>query len=411
MGNIAIIKENLKKRANQIAFISFEMLLFLGCTNIFSLQGYLITAALVIAFFSFFINKQFVLDKSFFFLCFFCLSYYLSILFWNGFKINDIVYYLFGPLVAYQIGQNSIHTYNSKPFILITIFSMALGFFTSAVTSIITTVYQQGILFDGGYLITAWPYQIYLRTGLSLYLLSFSSLCFPLILVKNDLRKWYSLPLFVLAIVFAVWSSSVAGNRSFILVIAGIVLFFCINAIIKFKKFYLLALFSFVIVLPLIVVFLFYANIIAPPEWLLNINVIKRFLSGGSDISRSDLYIEFFENCYKYPFGGMNKILTYVHNVWLDVYNYGGLIPFVLETIIIVDYIIKMRRYSISVPPSSFTKICLITLSLGIAFLSLFEPLVQANIFVLFPLFIIYGYICRKNKKRFTNIVFKVEKI
>ena len=106
---------------------------------------------------------------------------------------------------------------------------------------------------------------------------------------------------------------------------------------------------------------------------------------------------------FKYPLGGYRMDLaglSLVHNVWLDIANASGLIPFALflgyTLISIWDLMVLLRNRTIC----QFDKSILSGLYLTFVLYYMVEPALEANIQYLLPWFFLNGLICIYSKAK-----------
>lgn len=127
------------------------------------------------------------------------------------------------------------------------------------------------------------------------------------------------------------------------------------------------------------------------------IPILDRFLSGGSDSMRIEIYKSFFINFWKYPLGGLSlsgdlfngfSSTQYAHNVWLDVYGIAGIIPFVCFTYLTIIAFTAITIF-IRSRDSTFQGITLIVAFVGLCAVFLFEPVIQSDPYV-FALFFMF---------------------
>ena len=192
-------------------------------------------------------------------------------------------------------------------------------------------------------------------------------------------------------ICFCFITSTLSGNRS--LTIIFIIFFFVLGFLNVLKirqktlKITSLSLIGALFILGILILF----GVVKLP---FKLAFLERVLdpAKNSDSARLELYMVFFKNFYKYPFGGLNTIseLNYVHNIFLDMYTYGGLIPFVLFAAFAVDMAKKLSDSKDKLKISKGRYMLYLSLFVLTIGLGLFEPIYNANQSILSPLLIIY---------------------
>lgn len=384
--------------------------LFLTCSNIFGFQKYYNILFSLAAFAYIIVNGKIIIDIRFCLATIFSFSYMLCCLLNNGFHLNFVFY----PLLILLLQQFifSLPTNVSERHLLAMLFSSALGFFISFCLIILASIKHQGFLFNGGYLTTFWKNEeggIMNRTGLSLYGVGALSFSFSLLFGTKKWKTMQSVTTSLLTIFFITAMSLVATNRSLVVVIILSVFGFGIGLILKSKSKTVSTITIVTLCAAFAILFAVFTGILKMPDSFYQIPIIRRFLSSdyNSDSERLKLYKIFFTNFYKYPFGGLNNLtnFTHVHNIFLDIYTYGGLIPFVIFIMFVVD-LFRMIFFI-----SKKERICKQTLLLFISYivftfgLGLFEPIYNANPNVMTPVFLFYFYMIYKvdREKQYFN--------
>ena len=84
--------------------------------------------------------------------------------------------------------------------------------------------------------------------------------------------------------------------------------------------------------------------------------------------------------------------ITFVHNVFLDFYVYGGVVPFLVFSLMVGYLVYKLIKNAVYGRNGLFEIIIGVSL-VGILSLGMMEPIYQANPNCLMPLFIYFFYI------------------
>lgn len=372
----------LKHKEKILSFFIYAIYLFslLGCANIFGLQGEMLMISAFFMALSILLEGRMIIDKFSIGSIVFFTSYLLSFIINKAFTLNALFYTLY-----FIILNQFIYCFSRKKSVIFhLVLSISIGLFISSLFIVIATIWNQGFQFDGMNLNFFWTTNndvFVSRTGLSLYGINLVAICSVLLIFKNKYKTRYTVPLFLFVILFTLVAGSVAGNRSLIvayfILYFFIILFFLWN---KSKK--ALNIFLAVVFVCVLLFFLFLFQIIPIPDFLMKITIIKRFFDSNynSNSERFQIIVNFFNQFYKYPFGGMYNIdgFTYVHNIFLDFYAFGGIIPFLFSSFFFIDYIrriigiIKIKIYSLLSLLVIFTFVAIVGLGL-------FEPIFQAN--------------------------------
>ena len=355
--------------------------IFFGCTNIFSLQGYSIVFGALMIYISCFLKGAFKPNRHFWLLVCFCLSYAVFSFLSGEKKLNSFVsaiaYSVFVPI---SIGLSILQDPKNIKLRKGLIWSMAVGLaFSSVLTVLATYIYTGSNLSD--VLITFWSDDGMARTGIQLYFIPLFSLSFAYFwkLKRNLHRKdyWFGFIGLLFYDVFVFYFSMEIGNRAIFISFAAIFVYAVIRLINAAKsRIFRISCYIVLALIVLVIIGLFF-GILPVPEFLANIPVIERFLNGGSNSQRLSLYIEFLQNFWRYPFGGVFVEITdtYVHNFLLDIYSFGGILPFAFFIILLICYICHFRRINSEYSLGDLNKF----LFVGVFSLGMFEPLFIAN--------------------------------
>ncbi len=154
----------------------------------------------------------------------------------------------------------------------------------------------------------------------------------------------------------------------------------------------------FLSVIFLVLVIFMRFNILGLTDAMKKIPFLNRIVSGGTNAKRSAIYSAFFENFWKFPFGGLKQSGSlvygdYVHNAFFDIYAVAGLIPMVCFTYFFV------RFYYLCVVKKAYRDdflsfLFLSSMVLSLFAMSLFEPIFDINgyyfasVFGLFSIFV-----------------------
>ena len=377
-----------KKYLSNIVFVMASLLAFLGMANIFSLQGYLILASSILLFLYYLINGFKKPSLFFWLLLAFGAFYNLFSFINNVWSFRQIVYFIIFPcsiyfLVAYEAQNNY-----KKPKIYFLCF--AFGMFISAIITILATFRFYGFSLSRSQPIlnSLLNYEIIARTGLSLYLMPLSVLAFAYVIdCKFNNRSLIKCTIFLLSfivIIFSIVCSNNIGNRAYIVafLIAVIIISF-FKVILINNEFLKYATLSIILLLVIFILCLLFGFV---PDFLSSIPVFSRFSSGGSNSARITLYKEFFTCFLLHPFGGTYHYITdiYVHNFWLDIYNFTGIIPFGLFTFLFVRSLYYYGKQYFGNNNLSKEQKLFFYGMISMFAIGLFEPIFQANCFTYF---------------------------
>lgn len=291
-------------------------------------------------------------------------------------------------------------------YLFLFLFSFFFGTFSQAAFSMGKTYTYYGFLTEVRNYIDIWennPNYNNIRCTLLSVLLLPASVVSIIVAIKN--KKRVELIVFSAILnVFSIYFMAKLGNRGYfvsllfaLLGIGGLYIYKYYNKSLKKP----LIIFALVFLFLLLIYFLISINILGILDALVKIPVLYRFFVGGSNGSRISLYKEFFQVFWKYPFGGMNqkKVLQsglYVHNLWLDVYTIGGIIPFV--SFMFLTYLTLKEIFTSK--ENKWENILFSSFAFSMMGISLFEPTINANGYFYSMFFALFSYITWQKKKK-----------
>ena len=355
----------------------------LGCTNLFSLQGYLLLVGTVIVAASAILDGGLQFNRKYIVLVLFCFSFFaFSFISGEDRTVRNLLYnfcyYVFMPVVLSAVFFQRSHDRNAKK---AAIWSIATGFAVGGWLLIVSTYLYAGNDFDS-VIVSFWDNRSISRTGIQLYFVPLFALSFSWFLnVKrcNGLRYWFVFVALMLYDAFVFYYSLEIGNRAIFVSIAAVIVFFFLLLVSKLRSTKIKLAIIVICILMILLIVGMTLGILPMPDFLANIPVIKRFLAGGSNSQRVKLYMQFFANFWRYPFGGTYHAIDdrYVHNFILDIYTFGGIIPFFLFLVLLVWYLCGLKsaeaKYTLGYDG--------LFLFVGIFAIGMFEPLFEANAF------------------------------
>lgn len=373
-------------------FLFFGLsLLFFGCSNILSLQGYLIVLGASMLYVSCLLKGAFKPSKYFWLLVCFCVSYAIFSFLSGDRTVRSLIsafsYSIFVPIgISLPIFQDPTNVKLRKGII----WSMAAGLAVSAFFTVLATYLYAGRDL-GDILITFWDEESTVRTGIQLYFIPLFSISLAYFFGwKRSLHSatyWVGFIGFAIFDIFVLYFSLEIGNRAIFVSFVALFLYVLIRIINTAKSRTFKITFFVFLSIVLIVALGLFLGILPVPDFLANIPVIERFLNGGSNNRRLSLYIDFIQNFWKYPFGGTFHDIkdVYVHNFILDIYTFGGIIPFAFFLVLLFLFFKNFKYLNSNAYLHDDVKFLLV----GIFFLGMFEPLFQANpLYISFVLFL-----------------------
>ncbi len=331
-------------------------------------------------------HNNFKVDKLLVYIFGFSVSY-IFFLYLNNFTVGPgyTIYCLFYPSIFYLVGKYLGNKYD-KNIILLFLLIIFVSFEFITLKNILTSVFTGEIIrLDRsieditGFELSATLYGVIVSVGLA---------GIPMILVKtnNKIESRLKILFFFLGILSLLSVIHLVNRTGIIILLADFILLFFL--LMKEKKMS----FSTFIVLIILIVGVNY--------WLSNNSIIRdayllredasSWTTGGDRISR---WVESISCIYKQPWGGgvyEGSFRHYAHNLWLDVLEIGGIVPFIFLVIGTIKAI-KLNIVCVSEGQNKSVFFSNYMALLGLTFfLQCFvEPIMEANIiyFCLYTLF------------------------
>ena len=284
-------------------FLFFGLsLLFFGCSNILSLQGYLIVLGASMLYVSCLLKGAFKPSKYFWLLVCFCVSYAIFSFLSGDRTVRSLIsafsYSIFVPIgISLPIFQDPTNVKLRKGII----WSMAAGLAVSAFFTVLATYLYAGRDL-GDILITFWDEESTVRTGIQLYFIPLFSISLAYFFGwKRSLHSatyWVGFIGFAIFDIFVLYFSLEIGNRAIFVSFVALFLYVLIRIINTAKSRTFKITFFVFLSIVLIVALGLFLGILPVPDFLANIPVIERFLNGGSNNRRLSLYIDFIQNFF-----------------------------------------------------------------------------------------------------------------
>ena len=397
--------ERVPKVIFEILFYAIICVTFLGCMNLLSQQGLLMLLSIVLMGVFVFLKGKFILNIPFIGSLIFALFYCLGVFIFTDVGILSIIV----SCAILPVLVQFFYVFDDKKKLLLGLAGAYLtGFFASFILVVISTYWYQGPSFSGDAINSFWNKgDIITRTALSINEIGLFAVLLSSLFFESKYRRWFSVPLILFAVFLCLYVSLLVGNRSFVIAVFVLVYFIFICKFFSPNESRLwtaIIIIFHLILLSFCVIYVLYGSgKITLPENLLKIKIINRIFNENAQ-SRTYLVGEFFTIFYKHPFGGLTNELSnrYVHNVILDFYTFGGIIPFIVSTSFFVFLIIYLCRFVRLTDTHSFFErsviVCVVAAFMGLGFV---EPIYQANPHCLTPLFIIFLYLrhCKQTEK------------
>lgn len=384
------------KRTNAVDTIT-TVGLFLFSVGIFNLPGQ-IFFALTVYFFGQ-KSKIIVVEKQDMILLLFSAAYFIIYTFDFGFAGKSLIIYLWGPWAAYLFGKWFVISNNGERGFQVMTKTLTYGFLLHGVLNLFAYLrsdyyaqyaYQRvSVDFWRGDMVSVISTGLMFTFAVALSTATLFSPC--------SFRKRIMALGILLVSIFEV---SFFAYRTMIYIALILIAFNLIRWLydasvrIRGKSFFigLALLFSLAI---LAIVFL---NAFGIQDKLLSIKIVKRLLYDERS-SRFKTWSSYLlsGDWLRYPFGGQKSKFAYhgdwVHNLWLDILNKVGLIPFVIAVIFTItsiwsvhDTAARMKGMGRSLLSNQIA-----SLGLGAMLICMPEPVIDANPYFFFAILMLLG--------------------
>ena len=337
----------------------------------------------IICFLLFVDNKlQFKVNNpiTFVVLCLFGISFYAF-----SYKLGFYSVMGFTCPMAYYIGSNMKHPSEGNIKKIIYLFAIAMGCHV-----ILNSIYEYIVHGHHGFFMSTTHYDFWTKEKIAntatavnadliigcLYYLVFHE--------KNKALKLSGVIIFLISMFYLV----VIGRRTpvILIAVAFVASFFYESFILqsgskKLKKAFMLiaggALLSVVLL-----IFAYSFNIFGAKTILSEYHIIQKFSKGFINDQRFELYFGSFKLMPQYLWGGqhISTILgEQVHDFWIDIYDYAGIVPFVIMIIYSIIYLRNTIKFYKSRNVSNDLKIFLLGVLICIIMQMFFEPIMTGS--------------------------------
>ena len=215
--------------------------------------------------------------------------------------------------------------------------------------------------------------------------------CVPIIgflyyLFKYEKNKRIKYLFIVLFIVFIIYNFGLGQRTVYLLTFLSFFISIIIDIIINNNKTAKKSIIIIVCIFTLMIV-LFNFNIFNIQEKLFYVRLIRKFLEQGFSTNRFDIFLETVKNMPYHLFGN-KEISTLLgimpHDLWLDVYDWGGIITFILLVIHTVLFIKVFIDFVRNRKVSNEFKVFIIPMFVCIGIQCLLEPVMSgASLFLI----------------------------
>lgn len=330
----------------------------------------------------------------------FSISYFVIYTINFGFEIKKIITYLWGPWAAYLFGKwFVISNDNTRAFEILTNI-LAFGFFTHSVLNLFAYLnseyfaqysYQRvAVDFWRGDIVSVISTGLMLMFAIAISISTLFAYC--------DLRKKI-ISLIVLFI--SVFEICFFAYRTMLFITIILIIFNMLRWIydsevqINKKVIYI----GFVMIFTVGVFLVVFLNLFGARDELMSLKIIRRLLydEKTSRIRTWKDYL-FSGDWLIYPFGGQKSEHAYkgewVHNLWFDILNKVGLIPFIIALIFTISNVCSVYHTTVYIKKDAADKTLsnqIANLGLGMMLICMPEPIIDANPYFFLAILMLLG--------------------
>ena len=371
--------------------------IFLFSVGAFNLSGQLFFA-LTLCFFVW-KSKIIVIQKQDMVPLLFSVAYFITFTFNFGVTVKSVIIYLWGPWAAYLFGKWFVSSNDGETAFQILIKALTLGFFSHSVLNLFAYLksryfaqyaYQRlSVDFWRGDMVSVISTGLMLTFAVALSTATLFSPCVP--------RKRI---ISMIILLMSFFEAAFFAYRTMIFIILLLIMFnlfrwlYDSSVRIKGKTIFISVLTFFLIALFAAI----YLNVFGIRDELLSLKIVRRVLysDGTSRFETWEAYLV-SGDWLRYPFGGQKSEFAYhgkwVHNLWLDIINKVGWIPFVMAIIFTLTSIKSTYRIAVHMKKMQNTLLANQIASLGIGMLLICapEPIIDANPYFFFAILMVLG--------------------
>ena len=252
-------------------------------------------------------------------------------------------------------------------------------------------------------------------TGAATYLTLFAGVIFYLIMESNSVKKWIA---GILLIVIAFAYDMILGGRTFFALVG---VSFALSVIVyiwgqkddkkKIKAIGKLILIALVLGAVAIVVYIRYQDTITrmfESTYLFHrisyakVSESQDLFSFFKSSDRGNVRNQYINLMFDYPFGGrkiLGEIGLYAHELWLDIFDSAGIVPFVLIWIITLQITFCNIRYIFNKEVPIENRVLIVGITTAVTVQFFFEPILTGCRALLFSYFLICGMVKNQNAR------------
>lgn len=376
------MKEKLKFRNWEIVML---VALFLFSISLFNLAGYIFSAMVTLLFMMEIKNMRISILEVI--LISFSITYFLIFTYYNAIDIETIILYLFGPWTAFIVGKTFVKKSKNQNAFIIILIVLAAGMCIHGLLNWVATLQSSYMsMYDYQRIaVDFWRKDIISVTVTGMFYTFATGISIGA-LISNVGKKYKVIA--GITLILCISATVFFANKTLLVIIAVLlpirIIIYLVSRDVPIKSKMIVVL-SICLVLLLILIVIYF-NIGGIYDQFLSLKIVDRVVSSEGD-SRSEVWGTFFEdaNWLKYPFGGGSIAETssfgHLHNLWLDIYNTVGIIPFILFLIFTVCAIKRFVIFRRTMLREGMKNeyICFEYLFFAIILNCMVEPIIEAN--------------------------------
>ena len=249
-------------------------------------------------------------------------------------------------------------------------------------------------------------------TGAATYLTLFAGVIFYIILESDSLKKW----IIGLIMIVIAYDMILGGRSFFALTAAAFVISMIIyvlyqettkEKLVAFRKMLLVFIVLFVVGMIVYTVYKEEITNIFESTYLFhrisyaNIAESQDLFSFFKTTDRGDVRNQYIKLMWDYPFGGrkiLAKVGLYAHELWLDIFDSAGIVPYILMWVISIQITVNNIQYVLCRQTTLKNRVLIVGITVAVTVQFFFEPILTGCRALLFSYFLICGMVKRQMK-------------
>jgi len=336
-----------------------------------------------------FINKKDLIrniDSTFLILTFFCLTFTLFSFFDPKQYIQTLLFYLLFPPTFYLFGKYVSEKTSSLNELYYILIGLGLIYSFSAILSVVVNLIEGGFAQFDRMIPNFWNRRLIKATLMGAFF-TFNMTIPTLFMVGKIKSKLFKLFLVVIFIISLLCVFRLGSRTQLAICFASLIItLLYITPKQNFVK-------NIKLLLTIILIILF-VYIFVPIDLNADyLSTLGRRLessdNAGSAGGRTELWSKSLQNLFSKPLGWDEKEFGYSHNLWLDVAQKSGLIPFIFLMIFSIKTLLNTKQALSKIKKKLHFHVLIIVYILSINLLFMVEPIMHGAL----SLFLIYCFI------------------